>query len=83
MPSVKVKNYIYRNDGDLTFTNVSEAWGIDNVSFSNGAAFVDLDDDGDLDYVVNNINDPASIYENTLYNGKRIWIRSIITLRSS
>lgn len=71
VPSVKVKNYIYRNDGDLTFTNVSEAWGIDNVSFSNGAAFVDLDDDGDLDYVVNNINDPASIYENTLYNGKK------------
>ena len=73
VPSVKVKNYIYRNNGDLTFTNVSEAWGIENISFSNGAAFVDLDNDGDLDYVVNNINDPASIYENTLYGkGKNL-----------
>ncbi|MEZ4898830.1 MAG: VCBS repeat-containing protein, partial [Saprospiraceae bacterium] len=67
VPSVKVKNYIYRNNGDLTFKDMSEAWGIDNVSFSNGAAFADLDNDGDLDYIVNNINDPASIYENTLY----------------
>src|SRR5690606_32745103 len=60
-------NYIFRNNGDLTFTDVTEAWGFGKTSFSNGAAFADLDNDGDLDYVVNNINDPAFIFENTLY----------------
>jgi hypothetical protein len=62
--SVKLKNYAYRNRGDLTFENVGPQWGITHTSFSNGAAYGDLDNDGDLDYVVNNINDPASIFRN-------------------
>lgn len=66
IPSVKIPNYVFRNDGDLTFTDYSAQWGFTQPSFSNGAAFADLDNDGDLDYVVNNINDPAFIYENTL-----------------
>lgn len=66
IPIVKIPNYAYRNKGDLTFEDSGDAWGLNMPSFSNGAAFVDLDGDGDLDYVVNNINDPAFIFENTL-----------------
>lgn len=77
IPSVKLKNYAYRNlgaslgndavtGGPVTFENVGDPWGIDTPSFSNGAVYVDLDNDGDLDYVVNNINDPAFIYKNEL-----------------
>ena len=66
IPVVKIPNYIYRNNGDLTFTDVSRGWGFASPSFSNGAAYVDLDNDGDLDYIVNNINDPAFVYENQL-----------------
>lgn len=66
IPIVRIPNYGYKNNGDLTFTDVTKKWGLDKPSFSNGAAFVDLDNDGDLDYVVNNINDQAFVYENTL-----------------
>lgn len=65
MPSEKLKNYMYRNNGDLTFEKVTDRWGLDYVSFSNGAAYADLDNDGDLDLVVNNIMDAAFIFENT------------------
>jgi hypothetical protein len=64
MPSVKIKNYAYRNKGGYTFEDVTEAWGIKATSFSNGAAYGDLDNDGDLDYVVNNINAQAFVYQN-------------------
>lgn len=69
VPSVKVANYAFKNNGDLTFTNKSQEWGINQPLFSNGAAFADLDNDGDLDYIVNNVNDVSSVYENTLYKG--------------
>ncbi len=71
IPAVKLRNYAFRNNGDLTFANVSEAWGIELPTFSNGAAYADLDNDGDLDYVVNNINDSAHVYRNNLNNEKR------------
>ncbi len=67
IPVVKIPNYAFKNKGDLTFVDVSKEWGFSQPSFSNGAAFVDLDNDGDLDYVVNNINDVAFVYENRLY----------------
>ncbi|MDX2246431.1 MAG: VCBS repeat-containing protein [Bacteroidia bacterium] len=70
IPSVKVPNYAFKNKGDLTFQDVGQSWGLTQPSFSNGAAFADLDNDGDLDYVVNNINDPVFVYENTLYPQK-------------
>src|SRR5256885_5023670 len=62
--SYRVPNYLFRNNGDLTFSNVSKAWGMDQAGFSYGAAYVDLNNDGKLDLVVNNIDAPASIYEN-------------------
>ncbi len=66
LKEAKVHNYAFKNDGDLTFSDVSEDWGMTVPSFSNGTAFVDLDQDGDLDVVANNINDEAFVYENTL-----------------
>lgn len=64
MPSTMTKNYSFRNNGNLGFTNTSADWGVDQLLMSNGAAFADLDNDGDLDLVVNNINANASLYRN-------------------
>ena len=64
VPSQPLKNYAYQNLGDLEFKNTSNEWGLDNESFSNGSAYADLDNDGDLDLVVNNINSEAFIYRN-------------------
>ena len=64
-PDVEVTNYLFRNRGSLQFEQVNESWGIDQPSFSNGSVYVDLDNDGDLELVVNNIDSPASLYENT------------------
>ena len=61
---IKVKNYLFRNKGDLQFENVSDLWGFEVPSFSNGAAVGDLDNDGDLDLVINNMDEEAFIYEN-------------------
>jgi len=65
IPQVKIPNYAFHNNGDLTFTDVSSNWGLQVPSFSNGAVYVDLDNDGDLDLVINNIDDVASVYKNT------------------
>ncbi len=64
MPQVPVANHVYRNNGDLRFTDMATAWGVGQKGFSNGAAYVDLNDSGALDLVTNNINAPASIYRN-------------------
>ncbi len=72
IPIVKVPNYAFENTGDYQFSNHTAEWGMDIPSFSNGAAFADLDNDGDLDYVTNNINDPAFIYRNnTIAEGQK------------
>jgi hypothetical protein len=68
LPVVKLPNYSFKNNGGLLFTNTSNAWGFTKPSFSNGGAYADLDNDGDLDLVINNINDPAFVYENTANN---------------
>ena len=64
LPEVKRPNVLFQNNGDLTFTDQTKAWGMDVPSLSNGAAFADFDRDGDLDVVVNNIDDAAFVYEN-------------------
>jgi hypothetical protein len=64
MPSSNMKNYVYQNNKNLTFTNVADQWGLGQISNSGGAAYADLDNDGDLDLIVNNINNPAFIYQN-------------------
>lgn len=70
IPEVKLHNYAFRNMGNGCFTDVSLNWGLGAPTFSNGAAYADLDNDGDLDMVVNNINDEASVYENTLMDAR-------------
>jgi hypothetical protein len=64
MPQVPLPNYAFRNNGDSTFTNRSSEWGLATPSFSSGAVYVDLDNRGALDLVVNNVNAPAAIYRN-------------------
>ncbi len=64
LPEVKLHNYIYKNNGDLTFTDMVKEWGLELPSYSNGAAYADLDNDGDLELIINNIDDKASIYRN-------------------
>lgn len=71
IPVTPVHNYLYLNNGDLQFTDVSLAAGFDKPVLSNGAAYADLDNDGDLDLVINHLNAPAEIYRNMLAeNGK-------------
>lgn len=64
MPSGKLANYMFQGRQDMRFTDKSQEWGLDEPALSNGAAYADLDNDGDLDLVINNINSPATIYKN-------------------
>jgi hypothetical protein len=69
MPSGISKNVAFKNKGDLTFRNVSEDWGLNKLGISHGVAYGDLDLDGDLDIVVNNLNEGATLYENRTEKG--------------
>ena len=71
MPSTDISNYMYKKSGDINYSNVTTDWGLEHIANSNGAAYADLDNDGDLDLVVNNINKPAFVYENLSTSKKR------------
>jgi hypothetical protein len=64
IPQVKLHKYAYHNDGNMHFTDVSRDWGLMTTAFSNGTVYADLDGDGDLDLVMNNINDQAMVFRN-------------------
>lgn len=64
MPSKALPNVIYKNTGEFNFEDKTEVWGLNKPTFSNGSAYGDLDNDGDLDLVINNVNMPALVYEN-------------------
>jgi hypothetical protein len=83
IPVIKIPNYAFRNDGRLKFVDVTNQWGLGLRSFSNGAAFADLDNDGDLDYVTNNINDVAFVFRNTLNDsqGKTRTVNSYLDVK--
>ena len=66
IPQIKIPNFAFHNDDGLHFSDVTRQWGVDMPTFSSGAAYADLDNDGDLDMIVNNINDQAGVYRNTL-----------------
>jgi hypothetical protein len=65
IPIVKIPNFAFKNKGNLQFEDVTEDWGFGTPTFSNGAAYADLDNDGAMDVIINNINDEAFIYRNT------------------
>jgi len=65
IPVVKISNFAFRNQGNLKFEDVTDNWGFSTPTFSNGAVYADLDNDGDMDVIINNINDEAMIYKNT------------------
>lgn len=64
IPEIKIPNFVYKNNGDATFDDMTKEWGIDFGTYSSGAAYGDLDKDGDLDIVINNIDDPVLLLEN-------------------
>ncbi len=71
-PGIKSHPYLYRNKQDNTFEDMSEKWGFSELVYSNGAAYVDLDNDGDLDIVTNNMDAPAHIYKNKTNDAGKI-----------
>ncbi|MTI39603.1 VCBS repeat-containing protein [Fulvivirga lutimaris] len=70
MPSSAVANYAFMNEGNFKFKNVGDGWGFSEPTFSNGSAYGDLDNDGDLDLVLNNINSLSKIYRNNTDSGQ-------------
>lgn len=80
LTDVKLANYVFRNKGDLSFEDKSDDWGLNIPSFSNGTLTADLDNDGDLDVVVNNIDQEVHLYEN-LMDKRNIDQHHFVTLR--
>jgi len=72
IPQVKIHNYAFHNKGNISFEDVTDKWGLTSPSFSNGSVYADLDNDGDMDMIVNNINDEAFVYENTTNSENKI-----------
>jgi len=79
LPTIKIPNYLFRNEGDLKFSNQTVNWGLNEPIITSGAAYADFDNDGALDVVMNNCNDVASLYKNTWQqknaNGKYLKVK--------
>jgi hypothetical protein len=75
IPSEPIENKAYKNNGDLSFQDIGDAWGLSHKGFSNGVAYADLDNDGDLDIVVNNLDEQASLYRNNTNTDKNHYIQ--------
>lgn len=75
--SVPLQNYLYDDAGDLTYRSSATSWGLPEKSFSNGAAYGDLDNDGDLDLVINNLEEEAFIYRNNVASGTSLRLRLV------
>lgn len=71
IPSTPISNYAFSNGGNMQFADSSKKWGLDRPGFSNGSAYADLDNDGDLELVINNLNSKASIYKNNIIEQNR------------
>ncbi|MEZ4874421.1 MAG: VCBS repeat-containing protein [Flavobacteriaceae bacterium] len=67
-PTQPLENYIFKNNGDLSFSKKSDEWGLELPTYSYGASYADLDNDGDLELIVNNLNSPSGIYKNQSNN---------------
>lgn len=78
MPSSGVSSYLFRNTHDLRFENVTREWGMGQPSLSHGATYADLDNDGDLDLIINNTNQPAFLWENTAAGNRNHFIRIVL-----
>jgi len=75
-PSQKTKNFLFKNNGDLTFSKVQDEWGLDQETFSNGAIYADFDLDGDMDLVVNNVDEKAHLYKNNaIEKGNKYYLK--------
>jgi hypothetical protein len=75
MPSNKLNNYLFKNNGDLTFRDVSKEWGFNTPSVSNAAAYADFDNDGDLDLIIGNNNEPVMFWKNNFDSKDRHWLK--------
>ncbi|MGQ8338606.1 VCBS repeat-containing protein [Sunxiuqinia sp. A32] len=83
MPMVPVSNYLYKLNENLQYTDVASGWGIGQKGYSNGATYGDIDNDGDLDLVVNNINSPPYVYRNTSNSSENHFINLTIKNRKA
>ena len=81
-PPILLSNYAFRNEGDLRFANMTQPWGLDGPNLSNGMAYGDLDLDGDLDLVINHINQKASVYKNTTEGAHQHFLK-VLPIRPS
>jgi hypothetical protein len=75
IPSTPMANFLFHNDGHLHFKDEASAWGLAQLSFSNGCAYADLDKDGDLDIITNNVESEAFVYENQASSTNRHYIQ--------
>ncbi len=83
MPSINEGNFLFKNNGNLSFSNTTKDWGITSKNKSSGAAFADLDNDGDQDLIINSMNSTALLYKNTMAEKKQSAFAKIDLLKNN